>query len=73
LGRSEGVRCLSFSMGFRGDMSTDLAFLAEHGSDIEKIAIAGDDRWEDEALMFAGAGVRRSSGSKRLTPRSIHL
>jgi hypothetical protein len=29
-----------------------------NGSDIEKIAIAGDDRWRDEALMFAGAGVR---------------
>jgi hypothetical protein len=38
----------------------DLSFYAAHGKDIEKIAIVGDDKWRDEAMMFAGAGLRKA-------------
>ena len=50
--------------GFQGWEPTDdwgdVSFLAEHDSDIEKIAIVGQERWREEVLMFAGAGVRHS-------------
>jgi hypothetical protein len=38
----------------------DLNFQLTHGNEIAKIAIAGDPRWEPEALAFAGAGFRRA-------------
>jgi hypothetical protein len=38
----------------------DITFTAAHGDDIEKIAIVGDPKWETEALMFVGAGIRRT-------------
>ena len=38
----------------------DLAFYVKHGDAIERIAIVGDERWRSEALMFAGADLRRA-------------
>jgi hypothetical protein len=38
----------------------DLDFYATHGRSIERIAIVGDEKWRDEALMFAGAGLRKA-------------
>jgi hypothetical protein len=36
----------------------DLTFLRAHDQSIAKIAIVGDERWRDEGLAFAGAGLR---------------
>ena len=36
----------------------DLDFMVTHGNEIAKIAIVGEQRWEAEALAFAGAGFR---------------
>ncbi len=36
----------------------DVGFLVEHGDDIEKIAIVGDERWKDQAFLFVGKGFR---------------
>ena len=36
----------------------DVEFLFSKGSQIGKIAIVGDPRWESEALMFTGASIR---------------
>jgi hypothetical protein len=36
----------------------DLEFLFSHSSEIAKIAIVGDARWETNASAFAGAGMR---------------
>ena len=36
----------------------DVGFLLEHGDDIVKIAIVGDERWKDEAFLFTGKGLR---------------
>ena len=48
--------------GFEGweakDQWGDVRFLFEHDSDIEKIAIVGEELWREEVLMFAGAGLR---------------
>ena len=50
--------------GFRGWERTekwgDVSFLTEHDSDLEKIAIVGQETWRDEVMMFAGAGLRQS-------------
>jgi hypothetical protein len=38
----------------------DMEFAYTHGNQIEKIAIVADPKWETEALMFVGAGFRRT-------------
>ena len=38
----------------------DVSFFVQHGSAIERIAIVGDPRWHDAALMFAAAGLREA-------------
>ncbi len=38
-----------------------LAFYIQHGAEIERIAIVGDERWRSEMLMFAGADLRDGS------------
>ena len=38
----------------------DLDFYATHGRRIQRIAIIGEEKWRDEALMFAGAGLRKA-------------
>ena len=37
----------------------DITFQSEHDPWIEKIAIVGEKRWEDLAMMFTGKGIRR--------------
>jgi len=39
----------------------NLAFYIQHGADIERIAIVGDERWRSETMMFAGADLRQGS------------
>jgi hypothetical protein len=56
------VRLLFVLEGFDGwhphDDWKDLTFYVTHGSQIERIAIVGDERWRSESLMFAGADLR---------------
>ena len=58
------VAALILLDGFQGWERTekwgDVSFFTEYDADIEKIAIAGEERWRDEVLMFAGAGLRRA-------------
>ncbi len=55
-------RVLAILEGFEGWEKgvdwNDLDFQISHGSEIVKIAIVGEPRWEPEALAFAGAGFR---------------
>lgn len=39
----------------------DLSFYVKHGDSIQQIAIVGDDKWKSQAMMFAGAGLRKAS------------
>lgn len=34
-------------------------FYVSHGDRITRIAIVGPEKWRDEALLFAGAGLRK--------------
>jgi len=58
------VRLLFVLSGFEGWEQTaawgDLTFYVKHGDSIERIAIVGDERWRDEARMFASADLRRA-------------
>jgi hypothetical protein len=36
----------------------DLSFQVEHDKHIEKLAIVGDKKWEDLALIFVAQGLR---------------
>jgi hypothetical protein len=38
----------------------DLRFYEAHGQNIERIAIVGEEKWRDDALMFALAGLRKA-------------
>jgi hypothetical protein len=46
--------------GWDNAAGRDLGFYIRHGSDVERIAIVGEERWRSEALMFAGAGLRKA-------------
>ena len=46
--------------GWGNEAGRDLGFYIRHGSDVERIAIVGEERWRSEALMFAGAGLRKA-------------
>ena len=49
---------------------SDLDFQASHGNDIARIAIVGDERWRDDALLYVGKGFRRT-GVAFFTPESL--
>jgi hypothetical protein len=58
------VRLLVVLEGFEGWDSrssnwSDLTFYVKHGDRLERIAIVGNERWRDHALMFAAADLRR--------------
>lgn len=58
------VRLLFVLDGFEGwepgDNWSDLTFYAKYSDRIDRIAIVGEERWRSEALMFAGAELRRA-------------
>lgn len=64
ISRAGAVRLLVVLEGFEGWEPgagwNDLSFYARHGDRIERIAIAGPERWRSEALMFASADLRRA-------------
>jgi hypothetical protein len=64
ISRQAPIRLLFILDGFEGweprDNWSDLTFYARYSDSIERIAIVGDERWRSEALMFAGADLRRA-------------
>jgi SpoIIAA-like len=58
------VRLLFLLDGFEGwdaqDNWRDLSFFVRHGDSITRIAIVGEERWRDLALMFAAADLRKA-------------
>ena len=58
------VRLLFVLDGFEGwdsqDNWSDLSFFVRHGDSIARIAIVGNERWRDLALMFAAADLRKA-------------
>lgn len=60
--RAGPIRLLIELVDFQGWAAdgnwSDIGFFVRYGNDIERIAIVGDERWRDEALMFASADLR---------------
>ena len=65
MGKDGRVRLLVVLDRFSGwaasDRWNDMGFYRTHGDRIERMAIVGEDRWRDEALMFVGAGLRKGA------------
>lgn len=63
--RDGAIRLLVVLDGFAGwepgASWRDMGFYIRHGDGIERIAIVGDDTWRSEALMFAGADLRKAA------------
>lgn len=60
-GRMRALIILREYRGFQAGADWgDMAFAAEYGDRIERMAIVGDSRWEAEALAFTGKGARRT-------------
>ena len=63
LGKQGKTRLLILTEAFegwqRGGAWGDVSFSAEHDKHIEKMAIVGDKKWEDLALIFAAKGLRK--------------
>jgi hypothetical protein len=59
------IKALVVLDGFSGwssaDDWSDVSFAANQGDAMEKIAVAGDARWEAEVMMFLGAGLRKTA------------
>jgi hypothetical protein len=59
------VKLLFVLTGFEGwephAAWNDLTFYVKHGDNIERIAIVGEERWRGNALMFAGADLRKAA------------
>jgi hypothetical protein len=43
-----------------GSNWSNLTFYARHGDGIGRLALVGEDRWRDLALMFSAAGLRKA-------------
>lgn len=60
--RGKKPRLLAVLDGFEGWEKNqdwgDVTFLSEHGDDIARMAIVGEERWRDDALMFVAQGLR---------------
>ena len=62
----EKIRVLATLEDFQGwekseAWGDDLEFLFEHGDRVGRMALVGEDRWKDDALLFAGKGFRETA------------
>ena len=58
----EQPRSLVVLDGFEGWSSdkgwNDVSFLDEHGDQVARMAIVGDEKWKDQMFMFTAKGLR---------------
>jgi SpoIIAA-like len=63
IGKQGKLRILVLTENFtgweRGGAWGDFSFQAENDASIERMAIVGDRKWEDLALMFIAKGLRK--------------
>ena len=61
---SQGMkpRLLAILDNFQGwsrhDDWNEIEFLKEHGDDVTRMAVVGDDKWKDDIYLFVGKGFR---------------
>ena len=54
----------------RGDWG-DVSFIIEQGQHIEKMAIVGDEKWQDDVVAFTAKGFRATT-VEFFTPPRLH-
>ena len=63
--REEKVRALIILEAFEGwerhEDWGDVSFMTEQGQHIEKMAIVGDEKWQDDAFGFTAKGFRATA------------
>lgn len=63
IGQEGRIRILVLAEKFtgweRGGEWNDLSFQVEHDRNIERMAIVGDEKWKDLALVFTAQGLRK--------------
>ena len=64
IGQYNNVKLLVMAKNFQGwskkDDWGDMGFLMEYGDSVTKMAIVGDERWKENAFIFAGKGLRET-------------
>jgi hypothetical protein len=61
-GKVDGLIILEAFEGWeRREDWGDVSFMMEQGRHIEKIAIVGDEKWQDDALAFTAKGFRATA------------
>jgi len=62
IAREGKIRALAILDGFEGWERSgdwgDVSFMMDQGQHIEKMAIVGDEKWNDDALAFTAKGFR---------------
>ena len=63
--RHGNVRALIILEAFEGwerhERWGDVSFMTEQGQHIEKMAIVGDEKWQDDAVAFTAKGFRATA------------
>ena len=64
IGKGRKIRLLASLENFQGWEKTeqwdDIDFFMNHGDDIVKMAIVGDEQWKEDAFLFVGKGMRNT-------------
>ena len=64
IGKYGSAKLLVIAENFQGwskkDDWGDMAFLMEYGDSVTKMAIVGEERWKENAFVFAGKGLRET-------------
>ncbi len=64
ISKGKKIRLVALLEDFKGweksEVWGDVGFMMEHGDDIVKMAIVGEEKWKDPMLIFAGKGLRKT-------------
>ncbi len=64
LSKREKIRLVVLLENFKGweksEVWGDVGFMMEHGDDIVRMAIVGDEKWKEQMLIFVGKGLRKT-------------
>ncbi len=64
ISKGKKIRLVVLLENFKGweksDVWGDVEFMMDHGDDIVRMAIVGDERWKEQVLIFVGKGLRKT-------------
>ncbi len=64
ISKGKKIRLVVLMENFKGweksEAWGDVGFMTDHGDDIIKMALVGDEKWKDPMLIFVGKGLRKT-------------